>query len=62
MGHRVSGVDVGITGEVGSGLVPGLKGQGVSKRLAATMKEERRVNRSKDTLKHDCSKAAVNHT
>lgn len=62
MGHIVSGVAVGMTGEVGSGLVPGLKGQGVSRRLAAMMKEERRVNRSKDTLRHDCSKTAVNHT
>lgn len=44
MGRGASGVAVGITGEVGSGLVPGLKGQGVSKRLAAEMKEERRVD------------------
>lgn len=33
MGYTVSGLTTGTTGDVGSGLVPGLKGYGVSSRL-----------------------------
>lgn len=33
MGHGVSGLTTGMTGDVGSGLVPGLIGYGVSNRL-----------------------------
>lgn len=61
MGCRVSGAAVGITGEVGSGLVPGLKGQGASKRLAAMMKEERRAKKV-EGHGETRSKTAVNHT
>lgn len=33
MGYAVSVLTTGMTGDVGSGLVPGLKGYGVSNRL-----------------------------
>ena len=33
MEYAVSGLTSGMTGDVGSGLVPGLKGYGVSNRL-----------------------------
>lgn len=41
MGHGVPGLATGMTGNVGSGLVPGLKGYGVSNRLPNEEKQKR---------------------
>lgn len=40
MGYTVSALSTGMTGDVGSGLVPGLKGYGVSNRLPVSEYEE----------------------
>lgn len=41
MGYAVSGLITGMTGDVGSGLVPGLRGYGVSNRLPTEGQKDR---------------------
>lgn len=45
MGYTVSGLITGMTGDVGSGLVPGLNGYGVSNRLPTVGKIDSREER-----------------
>lgn len=52
MGYAVSGLTTGMTGDVGSGLVPGLKGYGASNRLPAEGKKD--SNKQREMRENNC--------